>query len=66
MASDKDKSVKLSKDKSAKDDDGQQLADGESRIDAKHWAKIIAKCGGETKLSKALGVTDKRQKKAKA
>ena len=62
MATDKDKAVKIGKDKTAKDGDGKQLVDGESCIAGKHWDKIAAKCGGETKLFKALGVTDKRIK----
>jgi len=66
MDAGKAKSIKIGKDKRAKDGDGKQLADGESCIAAKHWGKIVAKCGGEVKLLKALGVTDKRQKKAKA
>ena len=60
MDAGKAKSIKIGKDKRAKDGDGKQLADGESCIDAQHWAKITTKYGGELKLLEALGVTDKR------
>ena len=62
MATDKDKAVKIGKDKTAKDGDGKQLAAGESCIAGKHWKGIAAKCGGEAQLLTVLGVTDKREK----
>ena len=39
-----------------------QVAAGESLIDEGHWAKVSAKCGGEAKLIKRLGLKDKRVK----
>jgi len=62
----KKKAVVIGKTKELKEAaDYAQVAAGESLIGEEHWAKVAAKCGGEAKLIKKLGLKDKRVKASK-